>query len=689
MQRGEVGRQRTAVARQVEARRLVAGRPAGIDVERRRDFVSQADVPAPVVVIGRAVLNRVRAVLHRRQELERGQCQQRVHRGVGIVGIGEGLHARRNLAKGCRVGTGEGADFSLAGRTTEAEQRANLRGETLREDRGVTRGHQVDVREHIGARRIGDDLLLVLGVVRTKREDETIGDLEIDIAEDRERFIVLNDVVEEALAFSKELAGVIGAVQRRERGFERIDILRAAGRTLQQQVGERTEAGTKNDLIRRIDAFVEVIAADQEVERAVEVRGNPQFLGEGFDIGITDIRPAHRRKAGEVDVLVGAELGLAIGGDRGQPQRAEVVIDLARDAVVLDVVDRIDVGEHDIAIGIVAEIVDLAAEQLDRTDFGRGRHVEHAAAALFDLVVIADYADAQRAAIVEQQLAAGEPAVAVVDVVAIDAIGQVAVTLVDAAARAEGDRIADRAGDETLEDHRVVIAVAGFDHAAEIELRFLGDDRDHARAGVLAEQRGLRAAQHFDALDVGKIGDLRHRAAAIDAVDEHRDRGLKADVVAIGAEAADRIAGRERALVLADAQRGDQRGEIGDVANLGLLDRFGGGHADRDGGFLQRLLALGRGDDDHIAAGGSGDIGIVGLDVRVGVLRLGGGGQNQRGSAGQQGGTNGRVAAESIEFHEMSSSLKTSFWSAAQSPNNAGERRITRLACPLKRLADA
>ena len=154
-----------------------------------------------------------------------------------------------------------------------------------------------------------------------------------------------------------------------------------------------------------------------------------------------------------------------------------------------------------IAIGVVAEIVDLTAEQLDRTDFGRGRHVEHAAATLFDLVVIADHTDAKRAAIVEQQLAAGEPAIAVVDVVAIGAVGQEAVTLVDAAAHAEREGIADRTGDEALDDHCVVIAVAGFDHAAEVELRFLGDDRDHAGAGVLAEQGRLRAAQDLDARD--------------------------------------------------------------------------------------------------------------------------------------------------------------------------------------------
>ena len=290
-----------------------------------------------------------------------------------------------------------------------------------------------------------------------------------------------------------------------------------------------------------------------------------------------------------------------------------------------------------------------------------GRHVENAAATLFDLVVIADHADAQRAAVVEQQLATGEPAIAVVDIFAIGAVGQEAVTLVDAAADAESDRIADRAGDEALDDHRVVIAVAGFDHAAEIELRFLGHDRDHARTGVLAEQRRLRTTQDFDALDVGQVGDLRHRTAAVDAIDEHRDRRFETDVVAVGAEAADRIAGRERALVLAHLQRGNDGGEVGDVADLRLFDRFRAGHADRHGGFLQRLFALGRGHDDDIAVDRCLDAGAFVVEVGIGVLRLRGGRQGQCSSTGKQARTNGRSAAESIEFHERSSSLKTFF----------------------------
>src|SRR3546814_8819112 len=58
----------------------------------------------------------------------------------------------------------------------------------------------------------------------------------------------------------------------------------------------------------------------------------------------------------------------------------------------------------------------------------------------------------------------------------------------------------------------------------EFILRLLRDDADDAGARILAEQRRLRAAQHFDTLDVRKVADLGGRARAIDAVDEDADR---------------------------------------------------------------------------------------------------------------------------------------------------------------------
>src|SRR3546814_9036853 len=47
--------------------------------------------------------------------------------------------------------------------------------------------------------------------------------------------------------------------------------------------------------------------------------------------------------------------------------------------------------------------------------------------------------------------------------------------------------------------HRIIIAILGFGGAFEdAELGFGGDDIDHARGRIAAEQRALRAAQHLD-----------------------------------------------------------------------------------------------------------------------------------------------------------------------------------------------
>src|SRR5690606_26333147 len=140
--------------------------------------------------------------------------------------------------------------------------------------------------------------------------------------------------------------------------------------------------------------------------------------------------------------------------------------------------------------------------------------------------------------------------------------------------------------------------VGRFRRAAEFELRLLRRDRDHAGRGVLAEQRRLRTAQNFDALDVGEVGDLRSRARAVHVVDEHADRRLDSGIVGTVAEAADEEIGVRRALALTHAERGNDGLQVAQIADLAAFDRLGGG--DRYGyrGVLQRLLTLGGGDED-------------------------------------------------------------------------------------------
>jgi hypothetical protein len=113
-----------------------------------------------------------------------------------------------------------------------------------------------------------------------------------------------------------------------------------------------------------------------------------------------------------------------------------------------------------------------------------------------------------------------------------------------------------RTGDVALEDHLVVVAVGGLDRAAELELRLLGGDRDHAGRGVLAEQRRLRPRSTSIRSTSGRSVICAGGARAVDVVDEHADRRLDAGVVGAVAEAADEEVGVGAALPLADAERG-------------------------------------------------------------------------------------------------------------------------------------
>ena len=211
-----------------------------------------------------------------------------------------------------------------------------------------------------------------------------------------------------------------------------------------------------------------------------------------------------------------------------------------------------------------------------------------------------------------------------------------AVALVKARRQADRGVLADRAGDVGLADQRIVVAVSQLGRAAKVERRRLGGNRDHARRGILAEQRRLRPAQDLDPLHVGQVHNLRRCARAIDVVDEHADRRLDAGVVGAVAEAANEEVGLRAALPLADLERRDDRLQVPQVADLALLDRVRGGDGDGDGHILQRLFALGSGDDDLVAAAGAlvGRRRISGRTGRLGslrsVLRCGQRGHRQR-----------------------------------------------------------
>src|SRR3546814_3163257 len=93
------------------------------------------------------------------------------------------------------------------------------------------------------------------------------------------------------------------------------------------------------ELVLLVDLLVEIIAPDQEIDRAVEIGSEAHFLGEGVDRDVVALA-TDQVGSGEVRILVGEGAHLAIGRDRGQRHIAQIIVDLRRSAVILDPVLR-------------------------------------------------------------------------------------------------------------------------------------------------------------------------------------------------------------------------------------------------------------------------------------------------------------------------------------------------------------
>ena len=636
----EVGGQRPAVPRQVDRARLEAGGVGEIRVDIVVHLVRDAAGIAPVVVFRLARFDRIRHAQEGRDELQRLKGEQRIDRRIerGIRDRSEGRS---------RGGIGRKAVDDRRGH--RAGRHVQRTGD-LADDEGID---EIHVRQRIEGLLCESEVLLVLRVIEATRQRDAIGDFEIHRSEDRIAFVLKRE------GFTrKRPLGEAATLRDAQRRFGR------RKRAARQGVEERPCRRAIVEAAGLHHVFVEIEAAEQEVERTVEIRRQAQFLREGVDRLVAEF--ADHVRAGEIDVLLVESAQFAIGSDRGQRKGADLVIGLDRAAIAFDVV-----GRQLVQIGFVAERIvrrDIAAHRAGRSEGRPGEDVAGEAAILVDLGIIADRADTQRPAIVEEKLRARAVAVAIVDLlVEVDDI-DIAVARVVIAFQREGDAVGDRAGDVAAHDDIVVIAVGQRGAAAEGELRLTRDDRDDAGAGILAEQGGLRPAQHFDARDIGEIVDLRRRTRTVDPVDEHADRRLDADIVRAVAEAADEEGGVGRALQLADAQRRRDRLQVEQVADFRAFERLARGDADRDGRFLKSLGTLGGGDDDDVVIGGGGHIGLairqVGIVVerrRIFLDRLRGGGAGHEGDRGDTGKQAGRNATRkrTRKIHEKTSLLES------------------------------
>ena len=131
-------------------------------------------------------------------------------------------------------------------------------------------------------------------------------------------------------------------------------------------------------------------------------------------------------------------------------------------------------------------------------------------------------------------------------------------------------------------------------------------DVNRAADRVLAEQRTLRPAQHFDPVDAEQLRVRAKAARHVYAVDIERDGGVRGYDEVVFADTANKH--REAARLAARARRRLQVGgsllDAGDLLIAARFQRFATQSGDRDGNILQAFFAAARSDDDFARCAG-------------------------------------------------------------------------------------
>ena len=180
--------------------------------------------------------------------------------------------------------------------------------------------------------------------------------------------------------------------------------------------------------------------------------------------------------------------------------------------------------------------------------------------------------------------------IAPVDLRPVIEVGRIAIALQVIPRRAHGHVLADRHVDHALDLDRIVIAV--FDIGRKLGLaqhRRRGTDIDHAPGRVLAEQRALRSAQHFDLRQVVEFAFEqagRRRQRCIVEVDRGRRFARFADAQ-IADAANGKAGGCEIGLGKGDV--GQRQLQVTGGLDLLLFQRVGVERTDRDRNILQAL----------------------------------------------------------------------------------------------------
>ena len=154
--------------------------------------------------------------------------------------------------------------------------------------------------------------------------------------------------------------------------------------------------------------------------------------------------------------------------------------------------------------------------------------------------------------------------------------------------------------------------IAGIDVAfGDVELRLVGDIANDARFRAGAEQRPLRAAQYFDAVEIedcwegvdgteADVARLDRRVVDVDAGGRGAGRRIDAADVDVGTFVVV-VARRTHAIAL-EIQTGREPGQIVDILEALRIHLLLTEGEDTHGDILQSLDAAGCGDDDLFKA---------------------------------------------------------------------------------------
>ena len=222
--------------------------------------------------------------------------------------------------------------------------------------------------------------------------------------------------------------------------------------------------------------------------------------------------------------------------------------------------------------------------------------------------------------------------IAAIDAGVVEHVGGVAIALQISAGDTDRQIVGDGQVEHALQTQRVVIAVFDFACGMDgVHPRLGVDEVYDAAGGVAAEQRALRAAQHFNALKIEEFGFEQAGGEQRHAFGVDGGGGIAGHAHAQIADAANGEAGTGE-VALGEGDVGQGQLDIERVVDLLALQSAGieGGHRDRH--VLQALRRALRGHDDF------GDAGVF-IGLR-GLRECRQGGQTDERCAGHQTGTN-------------------------------------------------